>query len=98
MANESDAFLVCHADGKTLVPCKFLRGAMDGPMQAGSRAKGLFMLYLWNIDTKAHETGPTRTCAALKTGEHQKNGICLNFCPFCGEDIHSHFVEKPNAD
>lgn len=39
---------------------------------------------------------PSRTFFSVKSGEYAKKGIALNFCPFCGVQIDSPFIEKPN--
>lgn len=82
----------CSAEGQILNPCGFLRSAMTGPYRKGVGGRGLFLMQLIDIPTGK----PTRSAVVLRGGDNGKTEICLNFCPFCGADIHSHFIARPN--
>ncbi len=61
--------------------CEALTMATErGP---AGRRKGLFSSSMINLDTR-YSLGVAIT---LKAGEFSKNGIYLNFCPFCGGEL-----------
>jgi len=35
----------------------------------------------------------TRELVVLRSGDHQKNGMVLNFCPICGADLSPLFAD-----
>ncbi len=59
--------------------------------QPRSNAKGLFMATIVSMTTG--ESKGTRVI--LKQGEHLKNGVVLNYCPFCGNALRDLSDETP---
>ena len=78
----------CTSENKMLKPCSTLSKAMEG--LANSRAKGISLIVL-----SVHGT-PSRSAAVLRSGDFKKDGIIINFCPFCGENVSKHFVSEVN--
>lgn len=72
------------ADG-ILEPCVSLNRAMD----YGTK-KGITLLEVY--DFKEQKT--SRTMAVLRSGDFVKNGIVINYCPFCGNSIADHVHTK----
>ncbi len=68
------------AEGKFVVACKHLQEASEYGHPRGKK-KGIFA---WAL-TKDFK--PSRTFFGVKSGEFVENGIALNYCPFCGENI-----------
>ncbi len=61
-------------DGKFVEPCTTLASVVG---------KSVSHQHFTNFKTGQ----PARSFFVLKSGEHQKKGIVLNCCPFCGERI-----------
>lgn len=59
----------------------------------GSRGKGVTLLHIRNLATLE----VTRTFAVLRSGTIRKNGIIMNYCPFCGEAIAEHMKAADDA-
>lgn len=81
----------CVAEGRKLTPCTTLEKALGEP---NGGQKGISMLVLSNVNTG--ET--TRTGVSVRSGDYSKRGVMLNFCPFCGEDVVSHFDAEAAAE
>lgn len=81
-------------DGKHVEPCDNLASFVEGPA-AFSRAKGI---HVWAY-RRRDETGksvPSRTFYGFKgmgPEGQRKNGMAMNFCPFCGAKIDAPFAE-----
>lgn len=72
----------CRIEGVEVIPCHGLEACLE---EANSRKKGVSMILVSNI----HTGDVTKTGVVLRSGDHAKKGIIMNFCPFCGEDISS---------
>ena len=66
-------------------PCGALRRALED----GQNRKGLIYRMYFNMKTMK----PSRSQILVKSGDFVKNGVTVNFCPFCGENIVHHFYE-----
>ena len=69
-----------YADSKTVC------GAMLESIQGGRQTKksrGLYSSSIVNFKTRARLGEKIK----LKSGEFTEDGICLNFCPFCGGQL-----------
>lgn len=74
-------------NGKFVEPCDRLHSASEQGNPSGNK-KGIFA---WAYN---NQEGPTRTMFGVKGGEHIKNGLLFNFCPFCGERIDTPFNDN----
>jgi hypothetical protein len=63
-------------------PCSGLLQILES-IHPRSTGKGITKLAYTDLETLK----PSRTFIIAKLGEHKKNGLILNFCPFCGERI-----------
>ena len=79
---------VCSVEGDMVIPCKLLDRSVDN-LYTRVR-KGIFDLVVTDIYTSEQHTKGF----GVKAGDFIKKGIMFNFCPFCGENISSHFVTK----
>jgi hypothetical protein len=75
-------------DGRFVVPCSTLMGVIDSYAPGFSRAKGVFIQNLTNMNTGQ----PSRAYIGIKSKAHP-NGFLFNFCPFCGTDISAPFMK-----
>lgn len=75
----------CEVAEGILTPCPVLETAIDGNYT--SRRKGVTLIELVNMETSA----VTRSGVVLRSGNLGKNGVLLNYCPFCGTPIGDHF-------
>lgn len=76
-------------DGKHVTPCSTLASFVEGPA-AFSKTKGLHVWSMRNFKTRER----TRTFYGFKNmgpEPHRKNGMAINFCPFCGVKIDTPF-------
>ena len=76
--------------------CNFVKGGYADPE---SMCKALIMSIQGGVQTKRssglHSASVVNTVAGLrigeqiklKSGEFMENGVCLNFCPFCGGQL-----------
>ncbi len=76
------------ADGQHVTPCKLLTAIYEE--NSSPRKKGIIRYQLHNVIA----IKPTRTFFIARLGDYKSNGLCLNFCPFCGEKIDSPFTES----
>lgn len=72
----------CSTNGKKVYPCSALHEVAES---WSSRGKGIQHLVYTNLET--HEL--SREFYVVKSGDHKSKGMILNFCPFCGEKLHS---------
>lgn len=89
MTEKNELILKCSVseDGKHIKPCRLLTAAFE--FNSPPNKKGIIQYQLHN-----HQTGkPSRTYFIAKSGDYKKNGLALNFCPFCGEEIDSPFAD-----
>ena len=75
----------CSVENKHVIPCEGLLSLVEG--KYSDTKKGLFFLDLMSADTGES----TRSGYGIKSGQHKKNGVILNYCPWCGEKIGEHF-------
>lgn len=75
-------FTPCKVENGVVKLCKTLLSAVEI-----DKRKGLSVSEFVNVNTG--ET--TRTAVVVRSGDHSKRGIILNFCPFCGESIGHQF-------
>lgn len=73
----------CAVEGDAVDPCPVLARAIEFQSREG---KGLRFVQLIDLATWL----PTRSFVTVRSGEFVKQGIVLNFCPFCGTDISTH--------
>lgn len=85
---KKELFLKCSVseDGNHIHPCRMLTSVFE----CDSIKKGIVQYQLHNTQTGK----PSRTFFIAKSGDYKKNGLALNFCPFCGEKIDAPFAEK----
>jgi hypothetical protein len=82
MSEDAKKAWPCVLTDNRVKPC----WALDEVLQQrgrGTKAQGLELLTLVNMKTMKH----SRTIVVLKSGKHGKNGLALNFCPYCREDL-----------
>lgn len=75
----------CSVEGRILRPCGMLDKAIDDSYPTSK--KGL--LYFETVHRASLK--PLRSVVIAKCGEFRGAVIALNFCPFCGADIISHW-------
>lgn len=75
-------------DERFVVPCSTLAGVIDNNIPGFSRAKGVFIQNLTNVNTGE----ASRSYVGIKSKAHP-NGFLFNFCPFCGADISAPFMK-----
>lgn len=75
-------------DGRFIEPCVAMIGAFDG--SSAGKGRALFMSQYINIKTGEQ----SRSFVVLRMGDHIKNGVALNVCPFCGERIDAPFQDE----
>ena len=69
-----------YADAETL--CEGLLESIQGGRQT-KKSRGLYSASIVNFKTRQRLGEQIK----LKSGEFTENGICLNFCPFCGGQL-----------
>ena len=69
-----------YADAESM--CQALIASIQGGMQT-KKSRGLYSASVVNTNTGLLIGEQIK----LKSGEFIENGICLNFCPFCGGKI-----------
>jgi hypothetical protein len=72
----------CALSDGHVTPCWALGEALQ-ERGRGTRSQGLEFQTLVNMETMAH----SRDLVVLKSGQHGKKGLALNFCPFCREEL-----------
>ena len=82
----------CRLDGRKLIPCWALDECLEDDGR-GSRQQGLKLHYM--TDMKSHKF--SRTLASVKSGKHRKNGLFINYCPFCGAPTRDDIDERTLA-
>jgi len=70
----------CEVDGRYVRFCGTMSDCLEG---TNGHRKGVTSLHTMNFKTR--EEGVRG--AILKSGDHLKKGIMMNFCPFCGVEI-----------
>lgn len=71
----------CHFDGNgQLTACWALRSVTEP-----SARKGIVSWIFYDLKTMKR----TRTLVGAKSGDHAKKGVVFNYCPFCGEPVHT---------
>lgn len=73
----------CAVTDGVLAPCTGFDSVIA---DYGTRGNGVTILPIRNLTTLK----VTRTCAVLRSGNTHKNGIIMNYCPFCGTSIAEH--------
>ena len=81
----------CKLDkGRFLKPCQGLKETANA--QPATQAKGVRLVTLSTFGTWKK----VRTIAMLHSGEYAKDGVLMNFCPFCGVEIgDAYYAEAP---
>lgn len=76
-------------------PCWALSDVLDDPHGRGTRAQGVSLHFMVDMET-CKSSG---SLAVLKSGKHNKKGVILNYCPFCGEWINKYVdpADRPAA-
>lgn len=88
MTEKEELSLKCSVseDGRHIIPCRMLTSVFEDNSPPSN--KGIIQYQLHN-----NQTGkPSRTFFIAKSGDYKKNGLALNFCPFCGEKIDAPFA------
>lgn len=80
----------CYVDCQRIDPCTALNEVMED--QHNSAWQRLTYETVRNVKTMR----VTGILIVLRSGEHRKMGICLNWCPFCGEKL-AHARENLNV-
>jgi hypothetical protein len=73
----------CQLTPEGIKPCKGLDGVLQLPGGQGTRRQGAELQSVINTTTLKF----SRQWVALKSGDHGKNGIVMNYCPFCGNPL-----------
>ncbi|QDU34304.1 hypothetical protein KS4_23710 [Poriferisphaera corsica] len=68
-------------DGKVL-PC----WGMDSILELESHRKGVVLLKIIDVNKGCVD----RTLVAVRSGDHAKRGVCINYCPMCGASFYEH--------
>ena len=76
----------CIIQNRLLKPCRFLDERMD---YFQNKSKGFRYAQFRNMNT--HER--TRDLVSYHMSSQDK-GLVLNYCPFCGEELHKEFEEE----
>lgn len=76
-------------DGRFVIPCNTLAAVTDIHQLSFTKAKGIFVQHLFNIETGE----PSRSYFGVRSKQY-KNGILFNFCPFCGVQLDETFNEN----
>jgi len=79
----------CYVQDDIIMPCKLLDKALEGVSL--SKRAGLSLLVLSN-----GETG--KTGILLRSGDYHREGVIINYCPFCGTPIADQFVLEEEAN
>jgi hypothetical protein len=88
----SERSIKCEVKDKHVHPCWALAEVTDG--NALAKGKGVAEIQLVNTETFK----PSRRYYALRSGQHTKPGVAMNFCPFCGADIITDVKIKSDDD
>jgi hypothetical protein len=73
-------------EGGLLKRCWALEAAIEKNVSESSSSRGVFLRELISLDT-----GKDVSCyVVLKTGSLTSKPLVMNFCPFCGTNIHEH--------
>ena len=72
----------CKIEDNHVIPCETLEGILN----MDNARKGVSIVQLTNVDTG----DKTRNMVCAYSGEYQKRGMILNYCPMCGAKISSH--------
>jgi len=94
MSDEAEKRWPCSVEttdvgAREVLPCWVLGEHLDFQGGRGTKAQGLTMPFLVNMETHKHSRSPI----VLKGGKHTKGGTQLNYCPFCGASISTHDAE-----
>ena len=75
----------CRINGENIRLCETMQRCLTEPHRLGVACQNIFNL----------ETGKVvRSVVTLRSGEFKKNGICLNYCPFCGSPLYDHKLDS----
>lgn len=80
----------CTVDAGEVKQCWALDEVLQRPGGRGTRAQGVEVQSLVNMDTFKF----SRNLIVMKSGQHGKKGLVMNLCPFCGGEL----VEGALAD
>ncbi|MBX9476796.1 hypothetical protein [Yersinia enterocolitica] len=84
----------CQLNGKHIITlCSTLNSVLSCSSLT-PKAKGLFMPYRVNIQTRERGTDIVQ----LHSGEYVGRGVALNFCPFCGESLKTWAAWEQDGD
>lgn len=75
--------MACKLAKGRIKPCRGLDEVLELDGGNGTRRQGAKLQTLINTKTGKF----SRQWVVLKSGKHSKNGIVMNNCPFCGEQI-----------
>ena len=78
----------CAIENGILHPCSELDKAIAD--EYPSQQKGVILMNIRNL-TPGSGFKVTRSAAVLRSGDLDKNGVIMNYCPFCGVSIADHF-------
>lgn len=73
----------CELTPVGIKPCWALEEVLQPPYGRGTRSQGVVLQTLINMNTREF----SRQLVILKSGQHSKKGMALNFCPFCAGEI-----------
>ena len=77
----------CHVENGELVMCSGLAAVTESNCRKGIKSQ-LMMNF---------KTGKEWYICVAHSGDYVKNGLVMNWCPFCGKDILSHTPLKEKA-
>jgi hypothetical protein len=91
--SDVDTRIKCVVTDDILHPCVALDRAIDGDYM--SKRKGVTLMELHDFATDGFKI--KRSGVVLRSGDLGKNGVLMNFCPFCGAPIAEQFHTKENT-
>ncbi len=71
----------CETTATSVETCRGLRECLE------DKSSGQQNRLVYDTVYKLSKMQPRGTLIVLRSGYHRQNGICLNWCPFCGTDL-----------
>jgi hypothetical protein len=75
--------MACQIKKGRIAPCKGLASVLELDGGRGTRRQGVKLQTIINFKTGKF----SREWVVLKSGDYNKTGIVMNYCPFCRESI-----------
>lgn len=75
--------LFCSLRKGEITVCDALDEVLEFPNGQGTKYQGLKLYSMVSMDTMEF----SRNIVVIKSGQHAKKGLIMNFCPFCREEL-----------